>query len=83
MSHRLQHLNKRRIEPTDTNNQKEAREITNGGTPSQENRQSLYTPNTRPIFPPTTTIYSYNKNDYKKGQKAFPPPESLYIAKDT
>lgn len=85
MSHRLQHLQKRRVEQADSAIlQPEENQVINGaGATHQQARQPLNTTNSRPIFPPTTTIYPYNKNDYKKGQKAFPPPESLYVAKDT
>ncbi len=37
----------------------------------------------RPIFPPTNIIKPYNKKDYLKGEPVFPPPESLYAARDT
>jgi protein transport protein SEC24 len=35
----------------------------------------------RPIFPSTNTVDIFERIDYQKGKRAFPPPDSLYTVK--
>jgi hypothetical protein len=87
MSHRLQHLQRRRVESDDpTAAQTEGSEAINRTAVLSSNIKpsaSANTANNRPVFASTNSFHPYTKQDYRKGQKAFPPPESLYIARDT
>lgn len=84
MAHRLMHLQKRKVEQTE----QEEKGLINTTYNPNYNPVPAQTSNNqqapqRPIFDPTNIVQPYDRNAYKKGELSFPPPESLYIGKDT
>ncbi len=68
MAHRLHHLQKRRVDTTETQAEQtqETQHSQNSGATSPQSNNFSINQNYRPIFEPTNTYKSYDRNTFRK-----------------